>query len=205
MMASPPTRPALRERYDRRRDDVVAGAAAVFARRGYGRTSVQELAGELGLATGALYHYFPGKEELVVSICDQLMDPLLERATEILAADADPARRLRELIAVWVEHVTTHRDHLLVFQQVRHLVDHGAHWRGVRASRKAFEDLLGRAIRDAYDPSPAAHPDPDLALYALLGMVNHTVQWYRPRGRLSPAEIADGYAGLVLGGAAVAR
>jgi hypothetical protein len=33
---------------------------------------------------------------------------------------------------------------------------------------------------------------------AVLGMVNHTVQWYRPKGGLSPVEIADGYVQLVL-------
>jgi hypothetical protein len=30
-------------------------------------------------------------------------------------------------------------------------------------------------------------------------MVNHTPQWYRPRGRLSPQQIADGYLKLVTG------
>ena len=39
-----PTRPALRERYDRRRAEVVEGAARVFAERGYDQTSVPELA-----------------------------------------------------------------------------------------------------------------------------------------------------------------
>ncbi|MGH2866323.1 MAG: hypothetical protein ACRDNK_01980 [Solirubrobacteraceae bacterium] len=37
-----------------------------------------------------------------------------------------------------------------------------------------------------------------LALVALLGMVNHTAQWYRPRGRFSIEEIADGYLSLLL-------
>jgi hypothetical protein len=32
---------------------------------------------------------------------------------------------------------------------------------------------------------------------ALLGMVNHTAQWYRPRGRLTAEQIADGYLELV--------
>ena len=40
--------------------------------------------------------------------------------------------------------------------------------------------------------------DRRLTLLALLGMVNHTVQWYRPRGRLTPEQIADGYVELVL-------
>jgi hypothetical protein len=30
-------------------------------------------------------------------------------------------------------------------------------------------------------------------------MVNYTPQWLRPRGRLSPEQIADGYADLLLG------
>jgi TetR/AcrR family transcriptional regulator, cholesterol catabolism regulator len=41
--------------------------------------------------------------------------------------------------------------------------------------------------------------DRDLALRALLGMVNHTAQWFRPRGRLSAEQIADGYVDLLLG------
>jgi hypothetical protein len=47
--------------------------------------------------------------------------------------------------------------------------------------------------------------DPDLALRALLGMVNHTAQWYRPRGRLSTEQIADGYTDLLLSSRGSAR
>ncbi len=41
--------------------------------------------------------------------------------------------------------------------------------------------------------------DRDLALRALLGMVNHTAQWFRPRGRLTAEQVADGYVDLILG------
>jgi hypothetical protein len=44
----------------------------------------------------------------------------------------------------------------------------------------------------------ARYDDRRLALSALLGMVNHTAQWYRPNGRLSPEAIADGYVALLL-------
>jgi AcrR family transcriptional regulator len=193
-----PTRPALRERYDRRRAEVVLGAARVFAERGYDQTSVPELAEALGLAAGSLYHYFGSKELLLRAICDQLMDPLLERAEALLAEPREPDEQLRELVRLWVGHVIAHRAHMLVFQQERHQIERGAAWRGVRASRKAFErlaeDALARARAGAGTPS-----DPRLALAALLGMVNHTAQWYRPRGRLGADEIADGYVDLLLG------
>ena len=194
-MPPKPDRTALRERYDRRRAEVVEGAARVFAERGYDQTSVPELAEALGLAAGSLYHYFGGKVQLLRAICDQLMDPLLDRAEDLLAEPREPAEQLRALVRLWVEHVVTHRDHMLVFQQERHVIERGAALRGVRASRKAFERLAEDALERA---GAGATGDPRLALFALLGMVNHTAQWYRPRGRLDATAVADGYVDLVL-------
>jgi AcrR family transcriptional regulator len=196
-VASRPTRPALRERYDRRRRGLTTAAARVFAADGYDQTSVQQLADALGIAAGGIYHYFGGKEQLLIAICDQLMDPLLDEARALAAApDADPREQLRAIVRLWVAHVVDHRDHMLVFQQERHVIEHGEQWRGVRADRKAFERVVEGALGRAGAPG-----DRRLQLSALLGMVNHTALWYRPRGRLAPREIADGYTALILGAA----
>ncbi|MGO9956314.1 MAG: TetR/AcrR family transcriptional regulator [Solirubrobacteraceae bacterium] len=193
-MAARPTRPALRRRYDRRRQEVVYQAARVFARRGYDQTTMQELAATMGLATGAVYHYFGGKEQVLSAICDQLMEPLLEQADALLDDRQPASEQLRSLVRLWVSHVVAHRDHMVVFQQERHVIESGDRWRKVRASRKAFE----RLVADVLDRA-GPRGDHRLALLALLGMVNHTAQWYRPRGELSPERIADGYVELVLG------
>jgi AcrR family transcriptional regulator len=196
----PPTRPVLRERYDRRHDELVAAAAARFARHGYDQTTMAQLAGSMGLATGALYHYFAAKEQLLRAICDDLMEPLLTSSRELLTqADGEPAGdRLRGLVRLWVHHVCDHRDHMLVFQQERHVIESGERWRPVRSSRKAFERLVAGALAPALEEAGGGER-PALALLALLGMVNHTAQWYRPRGPLTPHQIADGYVDLVLG------
>jgi TetR/AcrR family transcriptional regulator, cholesterol catabolism regulator len=188
-----PTRPALRERYDRRRQEVVHQAARTFARHGYDRTTMQELAATMGLATGALYHYFGAKEQLLMAICDQLMEPLLEQASELTERGGEAEEQLRALVRLWVAHVVEHRDHMLVFQQERHLIESGDAWRKVRASRKAFDRLAGEVLARA-----RPRRDTRLAQLALLGMVNHTAQWYRPRGELAAEQIADGYVALVL-------
>lgn len=196
-MALPPRprRAALRERYDRRQAEVVQEAARVFAARGYDQTSVPQLAEELGIAAGSLYHYFGSKEQLLIAICDQLMDPLLVEARELLDDPGDDAAtRLRELVRLWVRHVIAHRDHMLVFLQERHVIDHGDQWLPVRRSRKRFEELVEEVLEDV----PTRLGDRRLTLSALLGMVNHTAQWYRPRGRLDAGAIADGYVDLIL-------
>jgi AcrR family transcriptional regulator len=198
-VASRPTRPALRERYDRRRAEAIEDAARTFARRGYDQTSMQQLAEDLGIAAGSLYHYFGGKEHLLIAICDQLMDPLLVNAQALEGTGLTHAEHLRALVRLWVAHVVEHRDHMLVFQQERHVIESGAQWKGVRTHRKAFERLVAELLAGVEADGAARYADRRLALSALLGMVNHTAQWYRPSGRLTPAAIADGYVDLLLG------
>jgi AcrR family transcriptional regulator len=194
-----PDRAALRERYDRRQAQVVLDAARVFALHGYDQTSVPQLADELGLAAGSLYHYFGSKEQLLIAICDQLMDPLLDEAKQITNDDDNNAtQQLQALVGLWVAHVIERRNHMLVFQQERHVIDNGDQWRQVRDRRKEFERLVESVLERVHQDGRARLADARLSLAALLGMVNHTAQWYRPRGRLSAAEIADGYVALIV-------
>ncbi|MGI8712531.1 MAG: TetR/AcrR family transcriptional regulator, partial [Solirubrobacteraceae bacterium] len=130
-MATAPTRPALRERYDRRQEAVVRQAAKVFAKRGYDQTTMQELAATMGLATGALYHYFGAKEQLLTAVCDQLMEPLLAQSRELAERELPPRQQLRMLVRRWVGDVVVPRDHTLVFPQGRHMIGTREQWSGV--------------------------------------------------------------------------
>jgi AcrR family transcriptional regulator len=197
----PPTRPALRERYDRRHDEVVAAAAELFAERGFHATSMADLVVATGLTAGGLYHYIGSKDQLLVRICEQLMEPLLERVEAIVASDADAEDQLRAIVREWTAHVEAYRHHMRVFTQERHVLERGAQWREVRRQRKAFEELLA-GVLGLVDLGVG---DRDLALRALLGMVNHTAQWFRPGGRLTSEQIADGYWELLTGAAPRAR
>jgi AcrR family transcriptional regulator len=197
-VATRPSRPVLRERYDRRRAETIERAAGVFARRGVDQTSMQGLADELGVAVGGLYHYFPGKERLIAAICDELMHPLLEDAAALGRDDPPADEHLRALVRLWVENVVARRDHMLVFQQERHVIESGEEWRATRSDRKRFERLVDGVLAGVEAQGAAAFADRRLALAALLGMVNHTAQWYRPGGRLTPARIAAGYVDLLL-------
>jgi AcrR family transcriptional regulator len=184
---------------------VVYAAAHAFAERGYHAVSIQDLAEATGLAAGGLYHYIGSKEQLLIAICDELMEPLLEDARTLVATDDAPAEQLRALLRLWLAHIESHRDHMLVFQQARHVIEHDPQWRGIRRSRKAFERILDDVLRRAEEDGAVAFGDRRLAMLALLGMVNHTATWLKPRGRLSAAQIADGYFELLAGRAGPER
>jgi AcrR family transcriptional regulator len=199
-MASPPTRPALRARYDRRQAHVIATAARLFAERGYQATSMQDLTEATELTAGGLYHYIGSKEQLLIRICDELLEPLLEQARAIVAHEAPATEQLHALLRAWLAHVAAHRDHMLVFAQERHVMEREPQWREVRRQRKAFEKILDDVLARAEQQGTMRFADRGLTLLALLGMVNHAATWLRAdgRGRLSPEQIADGYFELIV-------
>jgi TetR/AcrR family transcriptional regulator, cholesterol catabolism regulator len=175
-MPSPPDRPVLRARWERRRREIVATAARLFAERGYQTTSISDLAAATELTVGGLYHYFDGKDDLLIAICDELLEPLLVEAREIGRGDRTAREQLGLVLRAWLEHVASHRHHLLVFSQERQAIERETRWRRVRAQRKEFETLLEEILRRGEKDGSMAFED----------------------RRLSATEIADGYLRIIL-------
>jgi AcrR family transcriptional regulator len=60
------------ERIDRRREQILAAASTVFARHGFHRSTVRQVAQEAGIADGTIYLYFRSKRELLLALLGQL-------------------------------------------------------------------------------------------------------------------------------------
>src|SRR5581483_5490949 len=58
------------EYLQQRRRQVLDAAAACFAERGFHQTSMSDICERAGLSPGAVYRYFPGKEDIIAAICD---------------------------------------------------------------------------------------------------------------------------------------
>jgi AcrR family transcriptional regulator len=71
-----------------------------FARFGFRKTSLTEIAEELGVVKGALYYHFPGgKAEIFDAAVSQVETELLEEMRKAAEAETDPRRALRALFA----------------------------------------------------------------------------------------------------------
>ncbi|PTR24777.1 TetR family transcriptional regulator [Rhodococcus sp. OK519] len=91
-----------------RREEIVACAARLFSSRGVGATTVRDIADEVGLHSGSLYHYFSSKDELVAEILAAFLDDLTcSYAAEIRRFVAAP-EQLRDLIHVSLRVAVRH-------------------------------------------------------------------------------------------------
>lgn len=64
--------PTLRlETVNERRENLLAGATRCFARQGFARTSMRDIAKEAGVTTGAIYAHFSAKDALLAAMAQE--------------------------------------------------------------------------------------------------------------------------------------
>ncbi len=67
---------------DARTEDIKDAASKVFAQKGFARATVQDIATEAGISAGAIYRYFPSKEDIVGAMSEESFD----RRDEVIAS-----------------------------------------------------------------------------------------------------------------------
>ncbi len=136
------------DRIARRREQILAAASRIFARQGYHRTTVRQVAREAGIADGTIYLYFRSKQELLLALLGKL-GRVGERPAdfaELASADARGfvssylGRRFREL-REWRQLFTA------VFPEV--LADPGLRAAQVAQTAPAFQAAEAELARRA--------------------------------------------------------
>jgi len=64
------------KRSERSRKQILKASLKLFSHRGYGATSVNDIADEAGLSKGNVYHHFPDKETIFRALLDQYFQEL---------------------------------------------------------------------------------------------------------------------------------
>jgi AcrR family transcriptional regulator len=169
------------------RDDLLAVAASLFAKKGYAATSTRQLTEALGTTTGGFYYHFDTKEDVLFEICEQALSRISEAVAPAIRSEEDPADRLASLIAAHANAMLSDQNlHKTMLTELRGLT--GENYAAIRAARAAYarqiEELIGAAQRSGGLRSDI---DEHSLTLVLLNMLNWTIFWYRRDGPLTPA------------------
>ncbi|MCP2242078.1 transcriptional regulator, TetR family [Lentzea aerocolonigenes] len=189
-----------------RRAELLALAAKMFAERGYGQTTVRDIADAAGILSGSLYHHFDSKESMVDEILRGFLDELFTRYAEIVDAGLGPKQTLKALVVASFEAIDTRHaevaiyqnesKHLMPLERFSYLDDRNVEFR--KLWTVLLEDGMGAGVF-------RADLDVDLAYRFIRDTVWVAVRWYRPDGGLSPDAVADQYLAILLDGIATGR
>ena len=81
-----------------RRAEVLETTRRLFARKGYQRTTMVEVASASEVALGTLYQIFPSKEAMLCSLLEDYIDQLIERVRQAAAEAGDAPAQLRRVV-----------------------------------------------------------------------------------------------------------
>ena len=88
-----------------RKQKIIDTAASLFHRKGYASTSLDDVAGELGISKAALYHYVGSKDELLSIIYTQAFENVFKDTYEISGLDLPPDEKLRLIIRNHINNI----------------------------------------------------------------------------------------------------
>ncbi|HEY5529851.1 MAG TPA: helix-turn-helix domain-containing protein [Thermoleophilia bacterium] len=130
------------EHIQERTDVILVAATRMFARKGVAVATMQDVALEAGLSVGAIYRYYPSKDNLVRAVFERIKNntrSLFARAAEQSDSPEEMLRNAGRVIAERFQQEPTREETILVVESI--LAD----------ARRSDELVAGeRQLRDAY-------------------------------------------------------
>ncbi len=163
-------------------DEIMSVSARLFCEKGYTATTMDDIASELFITKPALYYYIRTKHDLLYEICESAINRLMDGVKEIKASNADPERRLGDLVNLQVNMFSKHGDIINVY-----LADESElppeKRQYIRSRSREYESIYREVIQQAIDEGNFRDLDVRMVVRAISGMCNWLSDWYRPEGR----------------------
>jgi AcrR family transcriptional regulator len=155
-------------------------AARMFFERGYDATSLQDIAEEVGLLKGSLYHYISAKDDLLWAIILRQHESALALAERCRRLDAPPDVRLAEFVRAYADSLELDYIYVSVYMHDLNRLSPERRERIIN-ERHAYStfvvDLLAEGRRCGVFRTDL---DPTVAGHAILGLLSSAFRWYRP-------------------------
>ncbi len=175
-----------------RKAQILLVSAELFSRKGYEKTSMKDIADQVGISKSALYHHLRSKHELLYTIMNDLMEFGLAglREVERMSIPID------EKIRLGIQHHLSSFDQYIAEYAV--MLHEKTDWlpgsleKKIKKKFKDYTSLWDKLIDEAITHK-VIRPglDPKIIVWSILGMCNWVYKWYSKDGRLSNSEIAE--------------
>lgn len=186
--------------YDGKRKAILDRSAKLFAKNGYDRTSMAEVAGACRVSKALLYHYYVSKDELLFDILKSHLDDLIG-AVRAVDEKLTPKPRLRALVGALLDaYKDADSQHKIQINELSKLAS--AKRQQLIALERELVAIFSGAIAAANRNIGASPRLLKPVTMSLFGMLNWHYMWFREGGAMSREEYADLATQLLIEGAA---
>ncbi len=172
--------PKWKRRKEARPAEIAAAALAIFAEKGFASARTEDIAARAGISKGALYLYFPTKEDLFRAVVHEAVVPNIEAlAAHMRGADMPFAELMRMMLPRFAEMVLITRLGAVAKMVV------GESGNFPELARVWYDSVISRAIgmlsgliADAQQRGEIRPGDPRTHAFSIMGPMLMGVIWH---------------------------
>ncbi len=180
-----------------KRERILEEAVKLFYERGFSGTTLDDIAGKLGVTKRFIYTHFRSKVELLEAICRPTIEMSLAAISRAAKQDGKAAQRLFDGIVAFSKVVLHRQANIAVyFREEKNLSQKGL--ADINALRKNFDRVLSELLEEGTLAGEFSTGDVRVAALAIGGMVSWAYTWYQPGGRLSIDDVGAKLARLAV-------
>lgn len=170
-----------------RRAQLVDVGRAVFAKRGYEATSVEEIADRAKVSKPIVYEHFGGKEGLYAVIVDREMEYVIRRVSEAISTGT-PRERVEHAALAFLTYV---KDHPEGFAILAHDTPLSSSSTGMASLLTDVAERVGQVFATSFKAAGYDAKAAPIYAHALVGMVTFVGRWWTEIRKPSVEDVAS--------------
>jgi AcrR family transcriptional regulator len=184
-----------------KRQVILDEAAKLFKLKGFGGTSMRDLAGEVGMEAASMYNHIKSKDEILEHICFHVSDTYIAQLAEVEQMEASNGDKLKELLRLHI--------HLMIEDGAAVSVANND-WKYLtntkleqfKGARKQYEKGFAALIESGIANGEFQPVNASVALFTILSAVRWVELWYRPGRGVTVQELEHDIMTILLNGLA---
>lgn len=181
------------------KEAILESAAQVIRQKGFHAASMADIADAVQLSKAGLYHHFSTKQDILLELLDRALEMVTSGMAEVMMLNAPADEKLRLAMRSYLRTLSEQGDLVSVLLMEHRSLDDENQSRHI-PNRDRFENMWRDLIQEGVDTGVFECENIPMTARGLMGVMNWTITWYRPGGKLSIEEIADHFANVFMNG-----
>ena len=178
---------------------ILAEAAKLFKEKGFGGTSMRDLAEKVGMEAASMYNHIKSKDEILELICFKIANQYISQLQEIENTNQSFQDKLRAIIGLHVQ---------LIIEDSASVSVANNDWKYLseekknqyKQIRKSYEKSFANIIEQGMESGEFKTMNVSVALFTMLSSIRWIELWYKPSRKITPQELEEDLKTLLMNG-----
>jgi TetR/AcrR family transcriptional regulator, fatty acid metabolism regulator protein len=129
---------------------IIQAATKMFARKGFYKTRISEIAMEAQVADGTVYIYFENKDDILISLFEEQMKVVIDNMVGQISKEDDPVKKLEKFALIHLQLIEQNPNMAEIIQvEVRQSSQFMKEYKNEKFAQ--YLDLIGEIVREGQE------------------------------------------------------